>query len=250
MESVQLSRVIVVRTIDLRLELINNNDEMNLIHIEIKDMTTGEIVKRFDFDLTALSSLFNKDIQKTKEAYLEEMKKKYPPYKYQIIETVEKEHPVETSERFRMEASEKSFRVVNCFAVFFGAILVFLLLFFRRIYTFGLFVFAIAVILIYMIGDYIVWKKKGIRAIEVDTQGINLYRGKEKRTERIEASQITDINVFKKVNRRIVTILTGGQAYRAPGVTIFKGSRVGIADDSFDDKQFTIFIEKIKQFKK
>jgi len=101
-----------------------------------------------------------------------------------------------------------------------------------------------------MIGDYLVWKKKGIRVIEVDTQGINLYRGPQKRLERIEASQITDINFFKKVNRRIVTILTGGQMYRAPGVTLFKGSRVRIADDSFNDKQFSIFIELIKQFRK
>jgi hypothetical protein len=223
---------------------------MNKINIEVKDLTTGEIVKRFDFDLTALSSLFNNDIQKTKQAYIEEMKKKYPPYKYLIIEiSAPADSSIETSGTFRMEASAKSLKFVNCSAVFFGVILVFLLLFFRHIYTFGVFLFAICVILILMIGDYLVWKKKGIRVIEIDDNGINLYRGPTKLLERIEASQITDINIFKKVNRRIVTILTGGQTYRAPGVTLFKGSRIRIADDSFDDKQFTIFVEKIKQFK-
>jgi hypothetical protein len=224
---------------------------MNSIHIEVKDLTSGEIIKRFDIDLTAMSSLFNNDIQKTKESYIEEMKKKYPAYKYQIIEIIKPTgQSVNTTGTFRMEASEKSLRFVNCSAIFFGVILTFLILFFRRIFIFGVFLFACSFIIIYMIGDYLAWKRKGIRIIEVGDNGINLYRGREKKLERIEASQITDINIFTKVRRRIVTILTGGQVYRSPGITLFKGPRIRIADDSFNDNQFTVFIEKIKRFKK
>jgi hypothetical protein len=223
---------------------------MNKIHIEVKDSTSGEIVKQIEFDLTQLSSIFKYDIQKTKEIYIEEIKKKYPACKYQIIEVAPTEQSFETTGTFRMEASEKSLRLVNCSAVIFGAILVFVLLFFRNIFTLGIFIFATCFILVFMIGDYLVWKKKGIRLIEVDANGINLYRGKTKQLQRIDASEITDINEFKKVNRRIVTILTGGQAVKVPGVTLFKGSRVRIADDSFNNDQFTVFIEKIKQLKK
>lgn len=228
---------------------------MNKLHIEIKDLTNGKIVKKFEFDVTSMSSLFNNDIQKIKQRYIDEMKNKYPSYQYQIIDMSEpepktEEKPVEFSGIFRMEASARSLRMVNCSAIFLGIFLLFVVLFFRQIFTIGLFIFAACIIIIYMVGDYIIWQKNGIRVIEVDSQGINLYRGKAKRFERIEASQITDINVFKKVNRRIITILTGGQTYRAPGVTLFSGPKIRIADDSFNSEQFTIFIEKIKQIKK
>ncbi len=228
---------------------------MNKIHIEIKDLTNGKIVNKFEFDITSMSSLFNNDIQKAKQSYIDEMKKKYPSYQYQIIDLSEPESKteeklVENGGIFRMEASVRSLRMVNCSAIVFGIILLFVVLFLRQIYTLGIFIFAGCVIVIYMIVDYIIWQKNGIRLIEVDAHGINLYRGKAKRLERIEASQITDINVFKKVNRRIITILTGGQTFRAPGVTLFSGPRIRIADDSFNNEQFTIFIEKIKQLEK
>jgi len=216
----------------------------------VKDITNGKIVKKIEFDASALAPLFDNDMQKIRDNLYEHLQKKFPPYKYQIIEPVDEEKLIENTGVFRMEASSRSLLLVNCLGIIVGAILLFILLLIRSLYSLGLFVVGIIIITKYMITDYSIWKKKGIRLIEIDSYGINLYRGKEKRLERIEASQITDINIFKKVNRRIVTILTGGQVFKAPGVTLFKGSCIRIADDSFNNEQFTFFIEKIKQFKK
>ncbi|MBS4014907.1 MAG: hypothetical protein KGZ86_00485 [Candidatus Latescibacteria bacterium] len=153
-------------------------------------------------------------------------------------------------EKFQMHASAQSLLTVNISGIIIGIILLLLLLTIRHLYTLGLFIVGIIVIAIYMISDYLIWQKRGIRTIELDANGITLYRGKNKTVQRIDRSQITEINFFKKIKRRIVTIMLGGQVIKpTPGITLFKGNRVRISNDSFNDNEFSIFIEKLKQLK-
>ena len=44
----------------------------------------------------------------------------------------------------------------------------------------------------------------GIKSVEVDQQGFNFSRGKQKTPSRINASEITGVNVFNKGPRPIV----------------------------------------------
>ncbi|MEO0142628.1 MAG: hypothetical protein ABIL15_04660 [candidate division WOR-3 bacterium] len=151
---------------------------------------------------------------------------------------------------FRMEAKAKYLIFTNLGGIILGGILLFVLLSIRNLYTRTIFIIGVIILILYMVIDYLVWQKKGIRAIEIDKEGISLYRGREKRLVRIDKGQITDIDFFGKLGRRVVTILTTGRAIKPiPGITIFAGPRIRITDDSFNDEQFTIFIEKLKEFR-
>jgi hypothetical protein len=98
--------------------------------------------------------------------------------------------------------------------------------------------------------DYKRWMKKGIQMVSIDTDGLTVYRGRELIQTRVDKKQITGINVFKKLNRRIVNILLGGYADKSlPGVTLFSGPRIRITDDAFREAEFGIFIEKLQEIK-
>ncbi|MEO0075461.1 MAG: hypothetical protein ABIK31_05055 [candidate division WOR-3 bacterium] len=153
-------------------------------------------------------------------------------------------------EKFRIQASKKHLLTVNLGGIILGVFLLLLLLMVRHRYTLGLLIVGIGILIIYMLADYLIWQNRGIRIIEIDQDGITLYRGKNKTIQSIQRNQITDINIFKKLNRRIVTIILGGEVIKpAAGITLFKGERIRIADDAFDDNDFTVLIEKLKQLK-
>lgn len=83
--------------------------------------------------------------------------------------------------------------------------------------------------------------------VSIDNDGLTVYRGQKLLQNRVYKKQITGINVFKKINRRIVNILLGGYADSSiPGVTLFSGPRIRITDDAFSEAEFNIFIEKIR----
>lgn len=153
-------------------------------------------------------------------------------------------------EKFRIQASKKHLLRVNLGGIILGIFLLLLLLIVRHLYTLSLFIVGIVILIVYMIADYLIWQHRGIRLIELDQDGITLYRGKNKTVQRIQRNQITDINIFKKLNRRIVTIILGGEIIKpAAGITLFKGERIRIADDAFNDNDFSVLIEKLKQLK-
>jgi hypothetical protein len=152
---------------------------------------------------------------------------------------------------FRMEASGSLAEalIVNLGVMIIAAGLLFLLLLVRTIFTLGLFIAGIVVIALYLMIDRLVWERSGIRAVEVDPDGINFYRGRERIIVRVEAGQITGINVFRKLNRKVVNIMLGGSASRVmPGVTMFSGPRIRVTNDLFNDREFDEFIERLKAF--
>ena len=164
------------------------------------------------------------------------------------METPEKPVVNEETAGFAMDASTSGMVFVNSCGFIVGGILLFVLLLMRGLYLLPVFLVMLGILGTYMLMDSLVWKKNGIRRVEVDETGITLYRGKEKKPERLEAEQITGVNVFGKLNRRVVNILTGGSATRIPGVTIFSGPRVRITNDAFNDSEFDTFIKIIRRF--
>jgi hypothetical protein len=131
-----------------------------------------------------------------------------------------------------------------------GTILLFFLLVIRLIYNPFIFIIGVFVLFGYLYIDFRRWVKKGIQIVKIDKEGITVYRGNKMQPVRIDARQITGINVFKKLKRRIVNILLGGYADSSlPGVTLFSGPRIRITDDAFDNAEFGIFIEKLRELK-
>lgn len=223
--------------------------------ILVKEKTTGKVVDKIEVEETTPGNRLTDELIRITGILKKQVENKYPSDKYEVFTTTAQEYEKlskpQDSETFRMEASARSLFTVNFTAVVAGSVVLLFLLLLRQIFTLIVFIAGVIVLIVYMVADYAIWQKRGIRIIEVDKDGINLYRGKKKKLTGIDKSQITGINIFTKLNRRIVTILTGGEAIKSvPGITLFSGPRIRIADDSFNDKEFALFIEKIKQFNK
>ncbi|MFA5804770.1 MAG: hypothetical protein WC879_08995 [Melioribacteraceae bacterium] len=156
----------------------------------------------------------------------------------------------QSSETFTMIGSRSYLFLVNIGAMIAGTIILFFLLIIRLIYNPFLFILGIFILFIYMYIDYKRWMKKGIQMVSIDKDGLTVYRGQELIQTRVDKKQITGINVFKKLNRRIVNILLGGYADSSfPGITLFSGPRIRITDDAFREAEFGIFIEKLRELK-
>lgn len=157
----------------------------------------------------------------------------------------------DSSEVFTIKASPHSILTTNIGGIIVGGFLFLLLLIFRSLYTMAFFIIGMTIIILYMIIDYAIWKNRGIRKIEIDGNGLTIHRGAKNIMQRIDAAQITDIDVFSKLNRKVVNIMLGGKINKdIPGVTFFAGPRIRITNDAFDDLDFVKLIERISQFKK
>jgi hypothetical protein len=156
----------------------------------------------------------------------------------------------ESDNVFTMIGSRSYLFLVNIGAMIAGIIIFFFLLTIRLIYNPFIFILGIFVLFIYMFIDYNRWIKKGIQIVSIDNDGLTVYRGQKLLQTRVDKKQITGINVFKKINRRIVNILLGGYADSSlPGVTLFSGPRIRITDDAFGNTEFAIFLDKLKELK-
>ncbi|MEO0238280.1 MAG: hypothetical protein ABIN35_08625 [candidate division WOR-3 bacterium] len=114
----------------------------------------------------------------------------------------------------------------------------------RLLYSRQAFIVIFIIFLIYMIIDHIIWETKGIRVVFLTDKGIFLKRGKKLKEEFIPYSDITGIDKFEKINRKIVNILLGGKAnkYLFSQITIFSGKRLRITNDNFNDSVFDTFL--------
>ena len=150
---------------------------------------------------------------------------------------------------FRMEARPSSLLMMNIISgIIIGVVLLLFLLSIEKFYT-SIFIVMLLALALYFMIDYLRWRENGIRAIEVDESGINVYRGERKQLSRIEASQIADVNVSQKTSRKVVNIILGGKVHKVlPGITPFNGPRLKVTNDAFDDKDFNTFINRIKKF--
>lgn len=105
---------------------------------------------------------------------------------------------------------------------------------------------------LYFLFDYIQWKANGIRMIEVDKESVRIYKGDKMKLTTISPMEIKDIDVFSKLNRRVVNIMLEGSSKRVlvPGfLSFFTGPRERITNDAFDEDFFEVFIDLLKRMK-
>ncbi|MDD3803484.1 MAG: hypothetical protein PHW02_03735 [bacterium] len=166
----------------------------------------------------------------------------------EIISSIDKSYfvnKIPSKPFFLMKSdSEKSQILVNIGVVLFiGAIIYFLLLL-RGIFAPPVFILIYLFVIVYMVIDFFVWRKTGIRMIFLNSEGMHIYSGQNEKEEFIPYLSMTDINLHKKGARKVMNILLGGNADRVvPGVTLFSGKRKRITNDAFDDKKFEHLIE-------
>ncbi|MGE3063814.1 MAG: hypothetical protein AB7T10_09335 [bacterium] len=145
---------------------------------------------------------------------------------------------------FMKSDSEKSQIFVNIgVSLFIGAIIYFLILI-RGIFVAPIFFLIYLFVIAYMVIDFFVWRKTGIRMIFLNSEGMHIYSGQNEKEEFIPYSSMTNINLHKKGARKVMNILLGGSADRVvPGATLFSGKRKKITNDAFNDKNYEHLIE-------
>jgi hypothetical protein len=232
----------------------------------VKDIASGKIVDKADLSVTG-----NIGDELANLAWLtkRQFENRYPSDKYQVtyeeansweelqikFENEKKQMAQatghsESEDVFTMIGSRSSLLLINIGAMIAGTIILFFLLIIRLIYNPFIFILGIFVLSTYLYIDYKRWMRKGIQMVSIDKVGLTVYRGHKLIQTRVDKKQITGINVFKKINRRIVNILIGGYADSSlPGVTLFSGPRIRITDDAFGEAEFGIFIEKLRELK-
>jgi len=151
------------------------------------------------------------------------------------------------SQAFVLKGKSKRFKTVNIIAAVTGIIILAL---FIRIPEYGMrfFVFTAPILLFWLIGDYLYWKKRGVRELHIHSNGISVFRGEDMRVTYIRPEQITDIHVHEAGYRTSLNLLLGKKVFRIPGVlTLYPGNRIYLTSDAFDDKEFNEALARIKQ---
>jgi uncharacterized membrane protein len=211
------------------------------VRLIVKDRSSGEIVERVAIEETTAGNRLTDELKTIADLMSKQLAEKYPVDRYEIIF---EDHPAPA---FHMAASSRSLLVVNISAAVIGALLLAVLLVFRLLFAWPVFLVLLSILAAYLAVDYLVWQARGIRWVMIDGEGMTIFRGRQNRKIRILNSQITGVDVFSKTGRRVVNILTGGRAEKLmPGVTVFSGSRIRLTDDAFSDREFSEFIEIVK----
>jgi len=154
----------------------------------------------------------------------------------------------EPKKPFIIKASGTDLLAVNVWAFAAGGVLLLALLLVRGLFALALFCGGLCVLAAWLAGDYWLWKKRGIRIVSVDEGGILLFRGEGLRPSRIEAREITGVDVFRKLGRVTLNVLLSGAVNRVlPGVRVFSGKRIRITSDAFDGREFEALVEELKR---
>ena len=151
---------------------------------------------------------------------------------------------------FRMEASRSAMVILNGAGVGFGIIIIYFILAQKLTFAPKLFAILSSLFILYFIVEYFIWKRNGIRAVEVDKNGLRIFRGDKMKVTSVGPGEIMEVDVFSKLNRRVVNILMDGakKVEIIPGmITIFRGPRIRITNDAFNEDYFELFIALIKR---
>lgn len=143
---------------------------------------------------------------------------------------------------FRLTGSMSEFVTTDIIVLILAGLLLPALMLVRLMFSPSLYLLFLLIVLAYICVDIAVWHKKGIRRVDLDSEGMNIYRGPGMNASRVEFSCVNDINLFHKLSRKIINIMIGGVADKPlPGITIFRGPRIRITSDAFQDKDFKAF---------
>lgn len=153
---------------------------------------------------------------------------------------------------FQMKASRSSLLIVNGMTALFAVVILYFTLVQGFKFNLHALLLSGGLLVLYFIFDTIQWKANGIQMVEVDKESIRVYRGDKMKLTTLRPSDIKDVDVFAKLNRRVLNIMMEGAKKRdiIPGfLAFFTGPRVRITNDAFDEDFFEVFISLVKRMK-
>ena len=232
----------------------NSFAEGAMYFVIVKEICTGKIIDKVELS-TSGNQIDNLLTQAS--AARKQFANLYPPESYAVtFEEADNWEQLQTKfnetsgngKVFTMIGSHSSFLMINILTMIIGTVLLFIFLIIRLLYNPFLFIIGIMILFAYCFFDFKRWLRQGIQMVKIDEGGITIYRGSQMKATRIEKKNITDINVFKKLNRRIVNILLSGYVDSSiPGVAFFSGPKVKITNDAFNNNEFNVFIQKAEE---
>lgn len=149
--------------------------------------------------------------------------------------------------KYILRAEQKSLLTVNLFAALSG---IFILYFFISLPNYGItfFISGTAILLIWLLADFAVWKINGIREIQIGSSHIGVIRGEDRKETIISADQITDFHVHTSGARKSVNIMLERKVLHTPGImTSYPGKRIHFTSDAFSSREFDEAIELIRK---
>jgi hypothetical protein len=104
---------------------------------------------------------------------------------------------------------------------------------------------------VYVFWDLVLWLRRGIRAVEMDSTGLSITRAGGQSPVRIDSHQITAVYVSKSLDRITVNILLqGSRVTMFFGFRKYSGPRVRITVEPFDRKEFSEFARRVKDLRR
>jgi hypothetical protein len=160
--------------------------------------------------------------------------------------------PVETpvGSMITLIGNARAIRDCDIFGFLSGGALLLVLLFIRLLFHPLLFAAGLIIMAVYFSWDYRRWQKNGIWRLDLTEKGVWIFQNHQPQPLWLPWENITGIDIFHKINRYILTILTGGtRDQEFPGVTLFSGSRLRVPNDAFSDQEYHQFVQALaKQY--
>ena len=149
---------------------------------------------------------------------------------------------------FSITSSGRRLLVVNIAGILGGGALLYLVLRVRG--ALGAFFPLWAVIILWLAGDWFLWRRRGLRELKIDGSRIEIVRGKTGISETMDISAVSEIWLHERGGRKSLQLLMGGRAFRIPGVlTLYPFPKLRLTNDSFDDAEFDELIDRLERLK-
>ncbi len=103
----------------------------------------------------------------------------------------------------------------------------------------------------YIFADLVLWLVRGVRLVELDPTGINLYRNRKQSPIHVDPNQITGVYVSRSLDRTTVNILLRGASVATfLGFRKYSGPRIRMTIEPFDRKEFSEFARRMTDFRR
>jgi len=147
---------------------------------------------------------------------------------------------------FVATASEKKIAVINLVGVLGGGGALYLI---ARAKGMGSSFFILwALLAAWLLGDWLVWRARGVREIRIDSKGFEVVRGLRRTVVRHDAGEITDLALHTRMRRKSLQIMMGGKVTHIPGIiTLYLDpNKIWITSDAFEDSEFDEVVRRLQ----
>ncbi len=158
--------------------------------------------------------------------------------------------PVPQTNAFRMESRPGRYWSITGVILVVGAISIYfygeILVHMHNYYTLVLVVPLYA----YIFGDLIHWLATGVRAVELESDGVNVVLPGNRPAKRIHVGEMGSVRISSTLDGKTVYILLhGATSRRFLWMEYFSGPRIRIPAAPFDKNDFTEFVKRIGNLK-